>query len=155
MSKPLEERKTQPPCATALRAQDLSVSMEDHLIHLSQPHWDWKQWNQFFCSEETGSRISTCVLEWEEVVQPLKFWLLDKLLPRASSVTTRNSLMSRPRENWRNSFFSTTRVFLLLIQEGASQRSSEERVLERVSRNPTDEHYLHRTGKSVESCGGY
>ena len=25
---------------------------------------------------------------------------------------------------------------------------------ERVSRNPTDEHYLHRTGKSVESRGG-
>ena len=25
---------------------------------------------------------------------------------------------------------------------------------ERVSRNPTDEHYLHRTGKSVEGRGG-
>ena len=43
---------------------------------------------------------------------------------------------------------------MLLIQEGASQRSSEERELERVSRNPTDEHYLHRTGYSVESRGG-
>mgnify|MGYP007014816859 CR=1 FL=1 len=93
--------------------------------------------NQLSCSERNASQRSTSESEPEEVVILLNYTPLDKLFQRPSSLTTKNSRTSNPREKSRKSSFNTTELSSSLTQEDQSQRNTAVLVPDPENKNHT------------------
>ena len=77
--------------------------------------------------------------ESEEEVTLLKYMLLDKLLLKESLLTIKNTLMKSAKEKLNHFYSHMIEVCLLLIQEDANLRNTEEMVLDQENKRVTDE----------------